>query len=63
MPGTTCERCGFTPKAPSTALMFSALRGQTVCVSGAACKKRRDRKPQYGAGSWANPSFEQMMST
>jgi hypothetical protein len=62
MVGTTCAKCGFTPKNQSS-LYFSAMSGQTLCVSGAACKNRRARRPQYSADSWVNPSFEQQMST
>jgi hypothetical protein len=61
MPGTTCERCGFAPKDPAKSLYYSAMAERTQCVSAAACKKRRDRRPQYS--DWTSPSFEQQMST
>ena len=53
-----CGKCGKVAKAPGH---MKAEGGQIVCISAAACKKRRDRQPQYR--DWSSPSFEQQMST
>lgn len=50
----TCSRCGLTTSKPGV-----VVEGR--CASAAACKKRRDQRPQYR--DWTHPSFEQQMST
>ena len=50
----TCSCCGLVTSKPGV-----IVEGR--CASAAACKRRRDRRPQYR--DWTSPSFEQQRRT